>query len=306
MATAPPVLIRSIAGYHRMMNLPEPLHPLVSVIRFEDIEARGDYAAGSIAYDFYCVALKKDFKAHMKYGQQTYDFDAGVLAFIAPGQILRIEGTGAELYRHTGWLLLFHPDFLEHTTLAKKIRGYDFFSYAITEALHLSAGEEKRLAGIFENLQLELQSAPDAYTQELTGVQIDLLLVYSERFYQRQFITRKKSNHSILERFETYLDAYFKGAEPTGRGWPTVQQISAHLNLSPNYLSRLLKTLTGQSTQQFVQDKLIALAKEQLSTTPLSVKEIAYALGFEHPQSFSKLFQRKTKMSPLVFRASFG
>jgi AraC-like DNA-binding protein len=306
MATAAPLLIRSIAEYHRIMNLPKPLHPLLSVIRFEDIKATGDYAGGSVLYGFYCVALKKDFKAKMKYGQQVYDFDEGVLAFMAPGQVVKIEGSYPQAFQHTGWLLLFHPDFLWNTPLAKKIKGYDYFSYELTEALHLSEGEEKRLGHIFEQLHAEYHSPIDRYTDELIGVQIESLLVYSERFYQRQFVTRKRINHSILERFESYLDAYFQDEELVLKGLPTVQQISAHLNLSPSYLSRLLKTLTGQSTQQFVQDKLVALAKQQLSTTDLRVSEIAYALGFEHPQSFSKLFKRKTKLSPLVFRESFG
>lgn len=288
------------------MNLPKPLHPLVSVVRFEEIKANGKHLGRSILYGFYCVALKKDFKATMKYGQQDYDFDAGVLAFMAPGQVIKIEGSEAQLYQHTGWLLLFHPDFLWNLPLAKKIGRYDFFSYELAEALHLSGEEEKQLNGIFRHIDAEYRSRIDAYTQELIVAQLEMLLLYSERFYQRQFITRKKSNHSILERFESYLNAYFQSEEPSLKGLPTVSDISAHLNLSPGYLSRLLKTLTGQSTQQFVQDKLIALAKQQLATTDLRVNEIAYALGFEHPQSFSKLFKQKTKMSPQVFRESFG
>ena len=305
MATAPR-FIPSIADYHRMVNLPSPLHPLVSLVRFEDMKVTGKQVGHSLLYGFYCVALKKDFKAKMKYGQLSYDFDAGVLAFIAPGQTMKIEGRDEQLFQHSGWLLLFHPDFLWNTTLAKKIGSYDYFSYELSEALHLSENEEARLCSIFEHIDAESHSAIDRYTQELIVTQIESLLLYSERFYQRQFITRKKINHSILERFENYLSAYFQKEEQVRQGLPTVQEISAHLNLSPNYLSRLLKTLTGKSTQQFVQDKLIALAKQQLSTTDLRVNEIAYGLGFGHPQSFSKLFKRKTKLSPQAFRESFG
>ena len=207
---------------------------------------------------------------------------------------------------HTGYLLIFHPDFLWQHPLAKKIKQYDFFGYNLSEALHLSDKEETMLTSILQNIEQEYNSNIDNFSQDVIIAQIELFLTYSERFYQRQFITRKINNHSILIRLENILTAYFKSDDIAAKGLPSVQYISEALNISPNYLSRLLKTLTGQSTQQFIHDKLIDFAKEKLSTSELSISEIAYELGFEHPQSFSKLFKSKTKMTPLEFKQSFN
>ncbi|MEO7523909.1 MAG: helix-turn-helix domain-containing protein [Ferruginibacter sp.] len=258
----------------------------------------------SIISDYYSVALKRT-NAKLKYGQQQYDFNEGVLAFIAPNQILSVVVEENEVIQHTGWLLIFHPDFLWNTPLAKKIKEYDFFSYQLSEALHLSDKEESMLIAIIENINQEYNANIDKFSQDVIIAQLELLLTYSERFYQRQFITRKISNHTILDRLELLLATYFK-SDHIAQGLPTVQYISEHLNISANYLSRLLKTLTGQSTQQFIHDKVIDLAKEKLSTTDSPISEIAYELGFEHPQSFSKLFKTKTHFSPLEFRQSFN
>ena len=298
--------IKSITEYHRLMELPKPQHPLVSVINFEDIKPTNRATVSSITYGFYSIALKQVFNGKMKYGQQEYDFDEGVLAFIAPNQILRIDVEQGRQYSHTGWLLIFHPDFLWNTPLANKIKQYDYFGYELTEALHLSDKEETMLTGIMQNINQEYNSNIDKFSQDVIISQLELLLTYSERFYQRQFITRKKSNHTILEQFENLLNDYFKREDLTTIGLPTVKSISSSLNLSPNYLSRLLKTLTGKSTQEFIHEKLIQLAKEKLSTTELSVNEIAYGLGFEHPQSFGKLFKKKTELTPLEFRKAFN
>ncbi|WP_347374038.1 helix-turn-helix transcriptional regulator [Aequorivita sp. Q41] len=298
--------IKSITEYHRLMELPKPQHPLVSVINFEDIKPTNRATVSSITYGFYSIALKQVFNGKMKYGQQEYDFDEGVLAFIAPNQILRIDVEQGRQYSHTGWLLIFHPDFIWNTPLANKIKQYDYFGYELKEALHLSDKEETMLTGIMQNINQEYNSNIDKFSQDVIISQLELLLTYSERFYQRQFITRKKSNHTILEQFENLLNDYFKSEDLTTIGLPTVKSISSSLNLSPNYLSRLLKTLTGKSTQEFIHEKLIQLAKEKLSTTELSVNEIAYGLGFEHPQSFGKLFKKKTEVTPLEFRKAFN
>ena len=242
----------------------------------------------------------------MEYGQQEYDFDEGVLAFIAPNQIMRIEIEDEQKLNHSGWLLIFHPDFLWSTSLAQKIKKYDFFGYELTEALHLSDKEQNTLTDLMQNINQEYNSNIDKFSQDVIISQLELLLTYSERFYQRQFITRKKSSHRILEQFETLLNNYFKSKNLQGNGLPTVNYLSASLNLSPNYLSRLLKTLSGKSTQEFIHEKLMQLAKEKLSTTALSVNEIAYSLGFEHPQSFGKLFKKKTDLTPLEFRKLYN
>lgn len=286
------------------MALPKPEHPLISVINFEDIKRLPDDGPKSLIHAFYSIALKRNFNGKLKYGQQEYDFDEGLLLFIAPGQVFSVEAD--EELKHTGWLLLIHPDFLWNTPLAKKIKDYEYFSYSANEALHLSDKEEEIITSIIQNITQEYRSNIDKFSQDVIIAQIELLLTYAERFYNRQFITRRLANHKILNRLEDVLDEYFNNDELARKGLPTVQYIADTLNTSPNYLSGILKLLTGQSTQQHIHDKLIEKAKEKLATTQLSVSEIAYELGFEHSQSFSKLFKTKTDLSPLEFRQSFN
>lgn len=299
-----PFRIKSISQFHQLRNLPKPEHPLVSVVRVEDMAHSVDPI--NIVLDYYSISLKRGLTGKFKYGQQEYDFDEGIMYFIAPNQVFRIEHSKEEVLKQTGWMLLIHPDFLWNTTLAKRIEKYEFFNYEVNEALFLSEKEEVTIINIFRNIQQEYHSNIDKFSQRIIISQIEVLLNYAERFYQRQFITREKTNHNILNRLENFLTGYFEETNVAIHGLPTVQLVSEKLNVSPNYLSGLLKVLTGQSTQQHIHDKLIEKAKEKLSTTDLSVGEIAYALGFEHPQSFSKLFKTKTNLSPLEFRQSFN
>jgi AraC family transcriptional activator of pobA len=302
-----PLRIKSISQYHQVMGLPKPEHPLISVINLGSIKHPPGNAPISLVFDFYSISLKRDFNAKMKYGQQEYDFDEGVMFFISPNQVFGIiEVNKDEILKRSGWLLLVHPDFLWNTALAKTIKGYEYFDYSVHEALFLSDKEETTIINMMQNIQQEYHSNIDKFSQDVIIAQLELLLTYADRFYHRQFITRKISNHKILDRLEDMLNEYFNSDDLTRKGLPTVQHIAETLNVSPNYLSGLLKTLTGQSTQQHIHDKLIEKAKEKLSTTDLSVSEIAYELGFEHPQSFSKLFKTKTKLSPLEFRQSFN
>jgi AraC-like DNA-binding protein len=290
--------IKTVSEYHRLMGLPAPEHPLVSVIRFEDIQALGGDEPISLVNDFYSIGLKHNFDAKMKYGQQSYDFDGGMMTFVAPGQVLRIEVEPGKELKHTGWLLLVHPDFLWHTPLARKIKQYEYFSYAVNEALHLSDKEEAVITTMLQNIEREFRSNIDRFSQEVMISQLESILTYAERFYHRQFLTRRISSHQLLERFETALQAW--------PGIPTVTELAEKLHISPGYLGSVLRVLTGKNTQQHIQDQLIERAKEKLSTTELTVSEIAYELGFEYPQSFSKLFKTKTSLSPLEFRASFN
>lgn len=306
MPTSGPHPIKTIAEYHRLMELPKPAHPLLSVVKFEDIKRHPGNSPNSIIHHFYSIALKKNFTAKMKYGQQDFDFDEGVMHFMSPKQVLTIQTSSAEEFKHTGWLLLIHPDFLWNTSLSKKIKHYEYFSYNVNEALHLSEKEETLVTEIIEKIVQEYHANIDNFSQDVIIAQIELLLTYCERFYQRQFITRKIANHKILNQLEVLLNDYFTNATTTNKGIPTVNYIAESLHISPNYLSPLLKLLTGQSTKQFIHDKVIDIAKEKLSTTHLSVNEIAYNLGFEHPQSFSKLFKSKNGVSPLEFRQSFN
>lgn len=292
--------INSISEFHRLLSLPEPRHPLVSVVNLADSIFLEDEVWKGFVNRFYCVALKREAKGKIKYGQQHYDYDKGVLSFTAPNQVQYLDLQHMEC--SSGYLLIFHPDFLLQHSLANSISSYGFFSYAVNEALHLSAEEEEDLISILDKIDKECAHI-DKHTQEIILTQIELFLNYSNRFYERQFITRKNNNSALLVKFEQLVDAYFKSDV---HGLLTVQYIADKMNLSPNYLSDLLRVHTGQSTQQHIHEKLIGKAKEKLSTTNLSISEIAYALGFEHAQSFSTLFKKKTNLSPLEFRAAFN
>jgi AraC-like DNA-binding protein len=306
MASQQPFRIKSISEFHRLKGLSKPEHPLISVINVEDIKSLSDEDPTIFIYDFYFIALKRNCDGKFRYGQQQYDFGEGTMFFISPNQVFGIEHSKNETEKRSGWMLLIHPDFLWNTSLAKKIKQYEYFGYSVHEALFLSEKEEKIIADVIQNIQQEYYSNIDKFSQDIIIAQLEVLLNYAERFYSRQFFTRNKTNHQILDRMEEILAVYFNKDDLMSKGLPSVQYISEKLNVSPNYLSSLLKTLTGQSTQQHIHNKLIEKAKEKLSTTDLSVSEIAYELGFEHSQSFSKLFKAKTNSSPLEFRTSFN
>jgi len=305
MKNTQPRRIKTINEYHQIKGLPKPEHPLVSVIHLDETQQLTATQKAWV-FDFYSIALKRNFDSNVKYkyGQQTYDFNEGVMFFIAPNQVFSVQ-TDRD-YKLSGWMLLIHPDFLLQTSLAKAINQYEYFSYSANEALHLSDKEETAITNIFKSIQQEYHSTIDTFSQSVIINQIELLLNYSDRFYHRQFITRKINNHQILIRLEEMLNEYFRNDHSIEKGLPTVQGIAQSLNLSPNYLSSLLKVLTGQSTQQHIHNKLIEKAKEKLSISNLSISEIAYELGFEHSQSFSKLFKTKTSLAPMEYRQSFN
>lgn len=307
MANQGPYRIKTISEFHRLRGLPKPEHPLISVVDFAAFKHQHPTENHPMSWvlDFYSISLKRDSDTKIKYGQQEYDFDEGIMFFLAPGQVFKIEVEQSSAQKHSGWMLLIHPDFLWNTPLAKGIKQYEYFDYSVNEALFLSGKEEAAMTNIIKNIQQEYHANIDRYSQEIIVAQIGLLLTYSERFYQRQFITRKITNHTIVNRFEDLLSDYFNSHDLVEKGLPTVQYLAEALSVSPNYLSGLLKVLTGQSPQQRIHDKLIERAKEKLSTTDLSVTEIAYEMGFRHPQSFSKLFKTKTNLSPSEFRNSF-
>lgn len=298
--------IKTISEFHQLRGLPKPEHPLISVVDYGSIRHTPEFNVTSWTLDFYSISLKRNSAAKMKYGQQDYDFDEGIMFFMAPGQVFSVEINNSLPSIHSGWILLIHPDFLWSTSLAKTIKKYEYFDYSVNEALFLSEKEESTINNIIQNIQLEYHANIDKFSQDIIISQIETLFNYAERFYHRQFITRKKANHQILDRLEVILASYFNSDALALKGLPTVAYIAGELNVSPNYLSGLLKVLTGQSTQQHIHDKLIERAKQKLSTTNLTVSEIAYQLGFEHPQSFSKLFKTKTNVSPLEFRQAFN
>ncbi|SEL88244.1 helix-turn-helix domain-containing protein [Parapedobacter koreensis] len=297
--------IKSICELHDLFNLPKPHNPLISVadVSLFDYEKNREIWK-HFSQDFYCVSVKLGNKCKMKYGQRYYDFNEGVMVFTKPGQVFRIFET--DEYRATGFALFFKADLIQHYPLAKTIKDYGFFAYDLSEALHLSDAEMNIVSTLIEQIQQELKSNIDTFSQDIIVSHLDLLLNYANRFYNRQFITRKPASDEILIRLEKLLNDYFNDDNLSLSGLPTVQYVAGQLGISVDYLSDMLRSTTGQNTQQHIHSKLIEKAKELLSTTNLSVKEIAYQLGFEYAQSFNKLFKKKTAVSPMEFRARFN
>jgi AraC-like DNA-binding protein len=296
-----PYQFNSISELHRVLGLPKPLHPLVSLVDNTAIAVDKDQLPGSFLLNFYKISYKKGLNGKIRYGQSYYDFDEGGMVFTSPNQLLATTDD-TEYLGHT---LLIHPDFIRNYPLGKTIKNFGFFSYDTNEALHLSDKEKTIIIAVFKNIEDELQSAIDEYSQDVIVTQIELLLNYSNRFYKRQFITRKAVNNDVLTALENLLNNYFNDKTALLNGLPTVQYLAGQLHVSSRYLSDMLRSLIGQNAQQYIHHQLIEKAKEILSTSNLSVAEVAYQLGFEHPQSFNKLFKRKTNVSPLAFRQSF-
>lgn len=285
-------------------GLPKPKHPLISFINSNADFGTFNLLPKNHILSFYKISFKPKLIGRLKYGQNYYDFDEGGLLFASPGQI--IGHNDQETNVCSEFTLLIHPDFFLTYQLAKKIKQYGFFSYSTNEALHLSDKEKKTIISIFKIIEEELESRIDDFSQDVVISQLELLLNYSNRFYNRQFITRKAASNDLVLKLEELLEQYYNNEHSVVKGIPSVQFIAEHFNLSSSYLSDMLRKSTGQSAQQHIHNKLIEKAKEVLTTTNLSVNEIAYQLGFEHPQSFNKLFKSKTKSTPLAFRSSFN
>lgn len=298
-----PLRIDSISELHRMLGLPKPLHPLVSLVDNATMVMQEGYLKSSFLFNFYKISFKKTTNGVIGYGQGYYDFDEGGMIFTAPNQLISIISEDRD---YEGFSLLVHPDFIRNYPLGKNIKLYGFFSYEANEALHLSDKEKTTILGVLDNIQQEFASAIDDFSQDLIISYIEVLLNYSNRFYKRQFITRKAVNHDLLNQMEETLSQYFERESGLDKGLLTVEYLAQQLNVSPRYLSDMLRSLTGQNAQQHIHEKLIEKSKELLSISQLTVAEIAYQLGFEHPQSFSKIFKRKTNVTPLEFRASFN
>jgi len=294
--------IDSLNDFHRVLGLPKPLHPMISIINLNDVNVIPEEMPEMMVLNYYKIAYKTNTASKVRYGQNHYDFSEGGLIFTAPNQLFE----SPDAAKKSGYVLLIHPDFLLSYPLAKKIKDYGYFSYAANEALHLSDKEKTTILSIFNIIHDELDSRIDDFSQDVIISQIELLLNYCNRFYKRQFITRKAINNGLLEKLEAILDDHFNNGKSATQGIPTVQYLAALVNASPSYLSDMLRSLTGQNAQQHIHHKMIEKAKELLSTSDLTISEIAYQLGFEHPQSFSKLFKTKTTLSPVDFRHSFN
>lgn len=298
---------KTISEFHEAAQLPKPLHPLLSVLDVGTVPQRYSAEPTTLTLDFYTISMKRMRNISMRYGQQPFDFNEGILSFLAPRQVFSMAVADKnQAVEKSGWVIYLHPDFIWNTPLAKTIEQYDFWDYSLSEGLFLSAREEATILSIILAIRQEYEAPLDKFSKQIITSQIESLLGYADRFYQRQFLTREKANHQVLAQVEALLHDYFNGNDLTEKGLPTVRYVADCLHLSPKYLSNLLRTVTGQNTQQHIHARLIAKAKERLSTTSLTVSEIAYELGFEHLQSFSKLFKTKTNLSPLEFRASFN
>ncbi len=287
----------SISELTDALGVSKPLHPLITFFHHSEISP--DSELKNLVANFYMVSYKTNLKGKMKYGQGYYDFDDGGLIFVSPNQALSVVDDSGEC---EGFSLFFHADFLLSYSLSKTITKYGFFGYNINESLHLSDREREKVTSVFEDINQELNSSIDEISQDLIISYIEVLLNYSNRYYKRQFITRKVVNTTHVEKFENLLSEYFNSKESIIKGLPTVKYFSDKLNLSASYLSDMLRSATGLNTQQHIHSKLIDIAKEKLTSTNLTAAEIGYELGFEHPQSFNKLFKMKTGISPVEFR----
>jgi len=296
-------VFQSITEMQRAFGLPQPLHPLISMLDYSKVKITREMLSVPFVMNLYNITYNELAGCKMKYGQTTYDFQEGGMFFTSPGQPL----TGIEAAEATsGFTLLIHPDFLRNYPLHTKVKNYGFFEYSVNESLHLSGKEKTIISAIGKNIGDELETAIDDISQDVLIAQIELMLNYSQRFYKRQAMTRKPIHNALLEKLDMILDNYFNDKTALNHGLPTVQFLAESLNISPKYLGDILRALTGHNTQQHIHLKLIEKAKEVLVISDLTVSEIAFQLGFEHPQSFSKLFKLKTNLSPLEFRASFN
>lgn len=292
----------SISELMRQLELPAPLHPLVALINYNTAKIPSAEIGAKCSLNFYKISFKSGFSGQVKYGQGYYDFEEGGLAFLGPNQIVTMSGDESS---HEGYALFFHPDLIRSYALGSTIHKYGFFSYAVSEALFLSDREKKVIISLFEAISQELGNSIDHFSQDVLVSQIELLLNYSNRYYNRQFITRKAVYNDLISKMNEYLSHRFDTRKSSLTGIPSVKEVADHLNVSPRYLTDMLKSLTGLSAQQQIHHHLIEKAKDILSHTDLTISEIAYDLGFEHPQSFNKLFRQKTNMTPLEFRQSF-
>ncbi|SEI41326.1 AraC-like ligand binding domain-containing protein [Dyadobacter koreensis] len=294
-----PIVFDNISSLMQRLDLPKPLHPLVALVHYDQTKPDISDAGSPYLLHFYKIAFKSKFSGRAKYGPGTYDFQEGGIAFVAPNQLVELS---ADLDEHEGYALYFHPDLLFRYPLGKSIHQYGFFSYSVSEALFLSEKEKQIISALFESVRIELEHNIDRFSQDVLVSQIELLLNHCNRFYNRQFLTRHVLHHNLIDQMNLYLNVRSANQQALTSGLPTTREIATHLKVSQRYLSDMLKSLTGKTTQEHIHLHLVEKAKELLGSQPLTTAEVAYQLGFEHPQSFNKLFKQKTGLSPASFR----
>ncbi|MEL6667735.1 MAG: helix-turn-helix domain-containing protein [Bacteroidota bacterium] len=293
--------IETVSQVHKMAGRSEPLHPLISVIKFTEEAARKDFDRLKVRSGLYFISLKAGHHCPMVYGRNTYDFESGSMIFIAPNQVMTFESPKTNASYGT-WALVFHPDLIRKSPLGENIDQYNYFSYEANEGLHISEKEKDILFDLLGKIEYELNQNLDKHSQELIIATLELFLKYCDRFYDRQFYTRTNLNKDFVTSFERLLKDYYRSEKPFKLGLPTVKYCGESLNMSPKYLSDLLKKETGKSTQEHIHHFVINKAKNQLLASSSSISELAYDLGFEYPQHFAKVFKRKVGMSPSQYR----
>nr|WP_295926850.1 helix-turn-helix domain-containing protein [uncultured Dyadobacter sp.] len=291
------VKLDSVATYNHMRGV-TTRHPLVTLLDLSKAEAM---PAKTFNFGLYAVYLKELNCGELKYGRSHYDYQEGTLVFIAPGQVMAVQ-PGVKTFEPKGWALLFHPELIKGTSLGRHIHEYSFFSYDVNEALHISEKERQIVLDLFGKIQHELDQSIDKHSRKLISANIELLLDYCTRFYDRQFITRDHSNNSIIERFEGVLNGYYSSDKPYENGLPSVSWCASELNLSPNYFGDVIKKETGKTAQECIQEKVIDLAKERIFDLEKSVAQVAYDLGFKYPQHFTRLFKQRVGCTPNEYR----
>lgn len=299
------VKIESISQVHDFFELPKPKHSLVSVLPIDDKMTNYDYGDFSYTFGFYQISLKIGISGTLSYGRNSYDFQEGTMTFIKPNQVIKVKDS-TEYVGASGWTLLFHPDLISNSELGKLMNTYSFFSYAANEALHLSDDEKESLTELVLKIEKEYSQNIDKHSHELILTNIDLLLKYCKRYYDRQFYTRSNINKDFVTNFETVVMNYFNSEKSKGLGVLTVAYCANEMNMSANYLGDLLKNETGMSAKEHIQDYMIEKAKTKILTSKKSISEIAYDFGFEYPQSFNKLFKAKTGFTPTQFRTQMN
>lgn len=296
-----PVIFNSLSQLHKAMGIGAPPHPLISIINYGEAKFEPKDFENGIILNFYKISFKTKFSGKLKYGQGFYDFEEGGMSFVSPGQLLRMQDEEAD---YSGMSLHIHPDLLRSYPLNFQIKQYGFFNYSASEGLYLSEKEKTTILSIYQFIQDELNERIDKFSQDVIISQIEVLLNYANRFYDRQFITRKVVNNDMLTKLEKLLEDYFKEEKTVLKGLPSVNSLAETLNVTPRYLSDMLRNLIGVNTQQFIHEKVIEKAREYLAKDEMTIAEIAYQLGFEHPQSFTKLFKSKTALSPSDYKKS--
>jgi len=297
------IRINKISQIHDFLGLEGPRHPLITVLPIDERMVTANYRDTTFVMDLFQISLKKGIEGNISYGRNSYDFHDGTMVFTKPDQSMKFS-TQEDFSNVSGWTVIFHPDLIRKSELGKLIHQYDFFSYEISEALHVSNEEQKVLTEVVEKIQKEYEYILDRHSHELIVSNIKLILDYCTRYYDRQFYTRTNQNKDFVTKFESLLREYFTSSRPLEEGVPSVKFLGNEMNMSSHYLSDLLKKETGRSAQDHIYHFLIDRAKTQLLNTEESISQVAFGLGFEYPNHFSKLFKSKTGMTPAEFRTT--